>query len=190
MNWIFPRLLVGNFCHQPKALSITHSYYDCENAVSESDYWAVPESNWFTAALMVPVACAQEDFTNLYFYPIYSASKLAIDVEIYSSSGACLGRKKAAVIVESPGQNLEIIKLKALLDELNIPKDQPLGARLMASPIDGSRVPARIKLGLDLGSEKVRLPCNICTNLQPFNPRWEGHNSQSFKWAPLLADQP
>jgi hypothetical protein len=128
-------------------------------------------------------------FTNLYFYPIYSTSKLAIDVEIYRSDGTLAGQKKNALIVESPGQELRILKLKELLKELGIDKEENLSAKIMASALEGSRVPARIKLGLDLGNENIGLPCNICTNLQPYNPRLEGKRS-SFKWAPLLADQP
>nr|MBA2728401.1 hypothetical protein [Parachlamydiaceae bacterium] len=185
VSWIFPRLLVGNLCHEPKALAITHTYYDCIAAVSDSDYWQVPDPRWYPAALMVPLRSVDTYFTNLYFYPIYSSSKLAIDVEIYRSDGSLAGHKKSALIVVSPGQELKILKLKDLLEELGIDKQEDLSAKIMATALEESRVPARIKLGLDLGNEHLGLPCNICTNLQPYNPRYEGKRS-SFKWAPLL----
>lgn len=189
VNWIFPRLLVGNVCRQPKALSITHTYYDCVTAASESDYWTLSDPQWHPATLMVPLSATGSHFTNLNFYPICSASKLAMDIEIYNHEGQLVAQKKSAIIVESPGHDLKILKLKELLHELGIDNSQNLAVRIIAVPLAGSRVPARIKLGLDIGNENIGLPCNICTNLQPFNPNAIG-KQRSFKWAPLLADQP
>ncbi|MGZ3634329.1 MAG: hypothetical protein ACXVAJ_08410, partial [Parachlamydiaceae bacterium] len=68
VNWIFPRLLVGNYHFSPPGLSITHSYYDCSEATSKSNYWHTPEPDWEPASLMVPVWVTEKYFTTIYFY--------------------------------------------------------------------------------------------------------------------------
>ena len=71
ISWIFPRLLVGNIQHSLPAITITHTYYDCSEAMSESDYWRPAEPEWYPASLMVPVSIKNNHFTKVYFYPIY-----------------------------------------------------------------------------------------------------------------------
>lgn len=189
IDWAFPRLLVGNFHHKIPALTITHTYYDCTDAVSESDYWRPEEPGWHSAALMLPGEVANNHFTNIYFYPIYSPSKFAIDAEVYNAQGIRLGEKKNVAIIEAPKMELHRIPLNTLCKELGIPIDNDCGLRLIARPLEGGRIPARIKLGFDVGSTNTFTPCNICTNLQPFNPSIENKPS-SFRWSPVLADQP
>lgn len=189
VNNIFPRLVVGNFSHQPNGLVITHTYYDCTKATTDSDYWLPTEPDWFPASLMIPVSLEKSRFTNIYFYPIYSPSSFHIDVELYDAAGTLQGKKENALTIDSKGDQFSTIRLREICEELNIPTERPLGARIIARTQSGERIPARIKLGLDLGQNPKSLPCNICTNLQPFNPSLET-KPRSFKWAPLLADQP
>lgn len=189
VSWIFPRLLVGNIKKSLPAISLTHTYYDCSAADSKSDYWSPSLPNYYPASLMIPVPISGSQFTNIYFYPIYSPSLFQIDVEIYNSSGKCLGTKANALVVTSPSCEFKKIDFKALCRELQIPETADLGARVIAQSVAGHRLPARIKLGLDVGQHLDKMPCNICTNLQPVNPAFEGKPS-SFRWAPLLADQP
>ena len=66
--------------------------------------------------------------------------------------------------------------------------EKELGARIIAIAENNQRIPARIKLGLDVGEAADQMPCNICTNLQPFNPALET-KPKSFRWGPVLADQ-
>lgn len=189
VNWIFPRLLVGNIQHSLPALSITHTYYDCTKAVSDSDYWRPTQPEWYPASLMIPVSLQDEKFTNIYLYPIYSPSEFNIDVEIYDSNGKLLGKKEKILTVKSPSDAFLWIKFKDLCQELGIKTDRELAARIIGRTSGDSRFPARVKLGLDLGDGKDPIPCNICTNLQPFNPAVES-KPKSFKWGPVLADQP
>ncbi len=189
VNWIFPRLVVGNIDRSLSALAITHSYYDTSDAKTESDYWRPSEPGWHAATLMTPVSIHNGHFTNVYFYPIYSPAHFVIDVEIYNAQGKLLGRKQSALEMASPYRGFKQIEMKKVCEELRIPAETHLAARLIARPIDDSRLPARLKLGLDVGKDPVRLPCNICTNLQPFNPALEA-KPKSFRWSPLLADQP
>lgn len=183
--WIFPRLLVGNIQHSLPAITITHSYYDCSKALSESDYWRPAEPQWYPATLMIPLTTEKNHFTNIYFYPIYSPSEVSVDVEIYDEQGNLLGKKVKCLEL---GDLYQSIHFKQVCDELNIPHEKALAARVIAYTVDGSRIPARIKLGLDLGTESSQMPCNICTNLQPFNPSLENKPS-TFRWGPVLADR-
>jgi hypothetical protein len=187
VNWIFPRLVVGNMLKSTSALSITHTYYDCTKAISKSDYWLEPVDNWHQAALQIPICAKDGLFTNIYFYPIYSPSNFSIDVEFYDSEGRLLGKKEQALHIDKKEDTIRFILLKELCHELKIDTNRYLGARLIAKVDQDERLPARIKLGLDIGYQKnPTLPCNICTNLQPFNPALEGKLS-SFKWLPLLS---
>lgn len=188
VNWIFPRLLVGNVEKQLPALSVTHSYYDTTGAGKKSDYWKPAEPGWHAAALMVPCAMKENHYTNIYFYPIYSPSQFAIDLELYSRDGKCVGKKEKALIVEAPFKNLYKIDLKQIASNLSIDLNKNYGARLIAKTLGESLLPARIKIGLDIGKDNGEFPCNICTNLQPFNPELE-NKPTSFRWGPVLSDQ-
>ncbi len=193
VDWIFPRLVVGNFHHEIPALSITHTYYDCSQADSDSDYWRPAEPGWNSAALMVPGELARDHFTNVYFYPIYSPSTFAIDIEIYNKEGLLLGFKKDAADITAPEFTLHRLSLRDFCKELGIDDREDCALRLIARPRGKdsalSKIPARIKIGLDIGSADTKTPCNICTNLQPFNPPLE-NKPTSFRWSPVLADQP
>lgn len=189
LEWIFPRLVVGNIQSSLPALTITHTYYDCSCATSDSDYWRPAEDGWHPASLMIPLTAKGSDFTNVYFYPIYSPSSFDVDIEIYTPQGKLLGAIQKTAHIVSPKDELIPIRLNDLCRDLGITPEKELAARIIAHPCALSRLPARIKLGLDVGKSSTALPCNICTNLQPFNPALEA-KQRSFKWAPLLSDHP
>lgn len=188
LNWIFPRLVVGNIQNSLPAMTITHTYYDCSDTHAASDYWKPTEAGWYPASLMVPLSAVGTRFTNINFYPIYSPSQFIIDIEIYNSQGKLLGKKFNALEITSPSVGYHSLHLKELCQEFKIPLENPLAARIIARTKEGERIPARIKLGLDLGSSPNQIPCNICTNLQPFNPALEA-KPKSFRWSPILSDQ-
>lgn len=189
LKWVFPRLLVGNIDHTIPAITITHTYYDCSAANADSDYWRQSEPHWYPASLMIPVTISGEHFTNVYFYPIYSPSEFPIDIEFYNAQGKLLGSKQNLLLIKSPGGKYYQLPLKQIAAELQIPIEETLAARIIAREKEGKRIPSRIKLGLDMGYKLDHMPCNICTNLQPFNPPLDT-KPKSFKWAPILADQP
>jgi len=142
------------------------------------------QPGWNAAALAVPLIAMNEEFTNIYFYPIYSPSAFAIDIEIYNREGSRLAKIENALSITKGQPALQKISLKSLCDELQIQTNNPLSARIIAREA-GSRIPARIKIGLDIGAKPGNLPCNICTNLQPYNPDIE-NKPRTFRWAPLL----
>lgn len=186
VDWIFPRVLAGNRQNDPSAITITHTYYDCSEQASPSDYWRPDEQGWLPATLMIPVERADEFFTNVYFYPIYSPSRFFIDAEIYDELGQKVAEKKELLEIHkhssfAPVPVSDLIK--------NLPALKRFGCRLIARTAEGEKLPARIKLGLDTGTLRASsTPSNICTNLQPFNPDLLNKKS-SFKWLPLLADR-
>lgn len=188
LNWIFPRLLVGNIHRQFPALTVTHTYYDTSKASSDSDYWKDSPPEWVPASLIVPCLLSDKHYTNVYFYPIYSPSEFILDVEIYNQEGVLQGKKKEALRLVTPEEDFHTIQLKKLAEELHISTDAPLAARINALTVEGKRLPARIKLGLDVGTYPLETPCNICTNLQPFNPALEA-KPRTFRWGPVLTDQ-
>lgn len=189
VKWIFPRLLVGNLQTDPPALSITHTYYDCSAAESSSDYWRYSDPEWHTASLMLPLWLDEGHFTNVYFYPIYSPSTLAIDIEIYGKDGGLLGFKEQCLTLQSPCDQFALIPFNEIAKELKIDPGLAKSARIIARAIGDSLIPSRIKLALDIGHLDRGLPCNICMNLQPYNPSL-ATKKFSFKWLPFLADQP
>lgn len=188
LSWIYPRLIVGNWHPSSEAVSVTHSYYDCSEARSTGDYWHKAIEGWHPANLAVPVTTGEGQYTHAYFYPIVSPSKLAVHVEIYAPSGELLGKKEHVLSIVSPCQGSSRIPFKEICEELGITGHPYLSGRILAEPEKGGRLPARLKLGLDLGEESKGLPCNVCTNLHPFNPSMERKPS-CFRWGPVLADQ-
>ncbi|MBP1993976.1 hypothetical protein [Paenibacillus eucommiae] len=190
VKWVFPRIIAGNYQKSLNAVSVTHTYYDCSGADSDSDYWdeAQTDSGYHGASLMIPLSILDERFTNVHLYPIYSPSEFELDVEIYSSNGTLLAAELQTRHLLSPGGRMEIIELKSICSRLGIVQEQAKGAKLIARPVQGSRLPARIKIGLDYGINAAALPCNICKNMEVWNPRLE-QKKRSFHWAPVLADQ-
>ena len=184
VDWIFPRLVAGNEQQSPPSLSITHTYYDCSEATSPKDYWHEESPLFHPTSLMVPLDLSTEAFTNVYFYPIYSPSHFAIDLEIYDRTGNRVFEKKDILHI---GKNKEPYQ-KISFKDFGLPPDQ-YGGRLIARRLDENPIPSRIKVALDVGFKNPLTPCNICTNLQPYTAKIEGKKS-SFKWAPVLADQP
>lgn len=188
VNWAFPRLIVGNLDHRDPSINITHTYYDCSKAESEDDYWFITEPGWYPASLMIPVSVKKERYTNVYFYPIYSPAIFDIDVEIYQANGKLLGKKENALHIRSPLKELLVIPIKSICDELEIPIQDHLAARIIAKTTGSNVIPSRIKIGLDIGRDNQHLPCNICTNLQPFNPSLET-KPRAFRWSPVLTNE-
>lgn len=187
LNWIYPRLIVGNVRRQNSEMSITHTYYDCSTATSSQDYWPITSHAHAPASLMVPVDLTSGHSTKLYFYPIYTPAEFTLNLEIYNDKGEIKGRKNHVLKIDKNVDYFQIIDLKEICEELKIDRNQPLAAKILAAPLL-DQIPARVKLGLDLGHPPA-LPCNICTNLQPYNPSLE-NKTESFKWGPILADQP
>lgn len=189
VSWIFPRLLVGNFLSHPSSLVITHTYYDCSAATQKSDYWIPNDPEWYPESLMIPVLETEKNYTRVALYPIYSPSEFYLGIEIYDCQGDFKGRLDKYLIVKSPADEFICIPFDKVLAKMNIKTSDPLAARIFAKRKDGGKIPARVKVSFDIGYKGRALPCNICTNLQPYNPSLNS-KLQSFKWGPILNDAP
>lgn len=191
LKGIFPRVIAGNFFHRLPAMMITHSYYDCSGACSDSDYWQPYDPEYYPAFLMLPFAFYKGQFTKISFYPIYSPSTFTISIELYDPRGDLLGGMEKIIQIDSSYGRFQQIYLESICQELNIHKHQDLGIRVIAKKSEGTPeeepLPARIKIALDRGFVATQAPCNICVNLQPFNPDLK-KKQHSFRWAPLLTN--
>lgn len=191
IDWIFPRLIVATQQQDIHAFTLTHTYYDCSKTANDSDYWLASQEDWHPATLAVPVAAPENNFTNIYFYPIYSPTRCGIDVEFYDLQGKLLAQAQQCLIIDTTEQKTKVLELNKLVADLHVDRKHDMIARMIAYPLGDNRLPSRIKIGFDTsaGSYEGAMACNICTNFQPFNPSLEQKPS-SFRWDPILADQP
>ena len=183
LTGVFPRLLVGNLLKAPFAKVITHTYYDCSESEGPSNFWEPTSLEFHSASLMLPFM-GHEHTTTLSFYPIFAPSSFTIDLEFYNQAGVMVESFREALTFEPHFDQF----LQICLNDL-YPATETLSARIIARPISDTSIPARIKLAIDIGIPKKGLPCNICTNLQPYVPAFSAKKS-SFKWGPILTDQP
>lgn len=188
VDWVFPRIIAGNFQRSKAALSVTHTYYDCSSRMSKEDYWHEPQEGWHSASMLIPVTLMGRRYTHVNFYPIYSPCELAVDIELYDSEGNLLGFKHDMQSISPTDSRLQTVDLNALCRELAIDVEQHIGASLIARPLGNSRIPTRLKVGLDYGLNEDSLPCNICKSMDVFNPALE-QKKRSFHWAPVITDQ-
>ncbi len=184
LKGVFPRLLVGNILKGPFAQVITHTYYDCTDATGPSNFWEPSDPEWHAASLMLPFI-GNPHTTTLSFYPIFAPSLFALDLEIYNQEGVLVGSFKEALTFDPSYDRF----LQVCLNDLYPANDEILSVRAIARSLSDTPIPARIKIAIDIGYPDKGLPCNICTNLQPYVPAFSNKKS-SFKWGPVLADQP
>ncbi len=169
---IFPRFIVGNRHRTDSFVSLTHTYYDLSPATGKEDYWTAPDDSRYPASLFVPIREDDLFFTHIYFYPIYSPGSFWIDTELYDRKGNLLERKEKVLYPSSGFSRLS-------------PAKHPRGSALrLIARSETEIIPARIKVGLDIGYKGRGLPCNICTNFQPANPSLSRKPS-TFRWAPF-----
>lgn len=188
VSWVFPRIVAGNMQRSRQGLSVTHTYYDTSGSSGSEHYWRETPDGWLPASLYVPVSAAGERYTNINFYPIYSPAELEIDLALYREDGSLIGTVSGIHRIAPVQRSLRTIALKPLAEQLGADTSRPIGANLIARPIRGSRLPARLKLGLDYGRGNAALPCNICKTMDVCNLALE-HKNRSFHWAPVPVEQ-
>lgn len=184
--WVFPRLIAGNMEKAPFAKTLTHTYYDSSHSSTAKDFWLPEEKDWHPAALMLPLLVGKEWMNSISFYPIYSPSPFEVEAELYNRRGELLSPRKILFRHRDEG-SFSRIDLSLLTDPVAQESPSLLSLRLIARQTTDKPIPARVKVALNIGA-KGKLPCNICTNLQPYFPLWET-KKRSFRWAPILFDQ-
>lgn len=188
VSWVFPRIVAGNVRRSRQGLSVTHTYYDTSGSSGDEHYWRDTPAGWHPASLYVPAAADGDRYTNIHFYPIYAPSELEFDVELYAEDGTLIGVERGVHRISPIVRGMHTLALKPLAERLGADLSRPMGANLIARPVRGSRLPTRLKVGLDYGIGAAALPCNICKTMDVCNPALENKRS-SFHWAPVLADQ-
>lgn len=173
----FPRLIVGNRSKKNQSMSITHTYYDLSKESGVENYFKRPPQSWYGATLMLPYDPKQT--SKVYFYPLYSPAEFTIDLEAYSSSGILIDRFESILEI-SKGSALKCLNLNEYANGSNVSS-----FRMIAK--SDKLLPARIKIGFDVGQYPKQLPCNICTNFIPFNEKLLS-KKETFKWTPMLLD--
>ncbi|WP_123041910.1 hypothetical protein [Cohnella candidum] len=186
--WVFPRIIAGNVQRSRQGISVTHTYYDTSSHSGDEHYWKDAPEGWQPASLFVPLSLSGDRYTNINFYPIYSPSELEIDLELYEKDGTLIGIERNVHRIAPIHRGLHTLELKPLAEKFGADAERAAGANLVARTVRGSRLPTRLKIGLDYGMGTHALPCNICKTMDVNNPALENKRS-SFHWAPVLADQ-
>ena len=107
----FPRFVAGNRRVEKPSASITHTYYDCVDCDSESDYWNVRDERFHQSAIFVPVFGEDGCSTELIFYPIYSPADFELALEFYDEAGNRLGDQSGCVPMDTRRQQFQSLSL-------------------------------------------------------------------------------
>jgi len=185
LEGFFPRFLVGTIQNTFPSISITHSYYDCTNCDSQSDYFIQTNDKFIDSAISIPLFLENQFYTDLILYPIFSPSNFTISFDTYDAAGNLLKKYPDFLKIETKNQKLNKINFKEVLKhESNL--NQIKSAFVQINSLDG-KIPTRLKFGLNVGKNdsKSKLPCNVCFASVLGNPNLENKPS-SFHWGPLL----
>lgn len=188
LKGFFPRFIAGNFSKNTGALSITHTYYDNSDNTAESAYWENKNEDIIhDASVFVPLFIEGDFYTHFKLYPIYSPSNHTIDILLLDAQGNTLKTLKEYKIVTEEFSDFVEIKFEDIVDEVALSRHEVKGAMLIKNWKDKSRIPTRLKYGLNVGmyNAKFDLPTNICFGSQISNVKLLDKKG-TFKWLPLL----
>lgn len=174
---VFNRLVCGNLSRDGKRLSCTHSYYDLSSA---KDYVPASEikTDEYTAFLPLPLIDGLD--LDVVFYPIYSASKLRIDIERRGRDGKKTHvAEDVARFTVGDNRSLRLDVRKAFADR-NIPTDG--SCIVVVSGVEGSQIPARLTVGINYRSGV--LGSNVSGSI--FSTVGYGKRPRFYAWGPLM----
>ncbi len=186
LKGFFPRFIAGNLETETNSHSITHTFYDNSQNNSKDAYWTNNHQNeLYDSTVFIPLLVNDDWYTELKLYPIYSPSKHSISIQFYDSEGKIIGSK--ANFMSMNKNKFVQISMGKILTQLNIPKDNVMGANLIKTWEDKSQIPSRLKYGLNIGkkNKKYDIPTNICfaSHLSNINTL---QKKGTFKWFPLI----
>ncbi len=78
--------MVGNIQESFPSVVFTHTYYDCNACINESDYWNRVNEKHFDSSIYVPIFQKNNQFTNVIIYPNMSPSNLVLKIDIYDDN--------------------------------------------------------------------------------------------------------
>jgi hypothetical protein len=184
----FPRLIAGNFSKSSGALSITHSYYDNSDNISDSAYWSNENPGVIhDACIFVPLFIEDDWYTQMKLYPIYSPSEHTIHIQFFDQAGRIIKSVENFKLITTEFCEFIEIDFSCLVDEFSLPKAQVKGVILIKEWRDKSKIPTRLKYGLNVGKHHAPfdLPTNICFGSELSNIK-KIEKKGAFKWFPLL----
>ncbi len=182
----FPRFIAGTFERQ-RAASITHTYYDCSLLTRDQDYWERRDARYYDSAVLIPLFAAEPFYTELVLYPVFSPSTFTLSIVFLDADGRALGEASPVRQVNASDVVFQHLDLASVARENGVPIERAFGANVIAEWASGSRIPTRLKLGLNVGirGRALTLPSNICFAPQIGNPN-VAQKAGTFRWAPLV----
>ena len=188
LKGFFPRFIAGNFCKNTGSVSITHTYYDNSKNKGKTAYWTNEHDNiLYDSTVYVPLFVDDNWYTHLKLYPIYSPSTHSISILFYNAVGELKGKIDEYKFVQEDMNNFISIDFGTLINKLGLDRSEIKGAYLIKNCDDKSRIPARLKYGLNVGKKNANydLPTNICfasvvSNIKILDKKG------TFKWLPIL----
>jgi hypothetical protein len=188
LTGFFPRFIAGNFSRSTGALSITHTYYDNSDNISHSAYWENENSDVIQdASVFVPLFIVDDWYTQLKLYPIYSPSEHTVNIQFFDQSGKVIETVENFKLISEDFSEFIELDFGDLIDQLDLSRTEIKGAKLIKEWRDQSKIPTRLKYGLNVGklNKEFNLPTNICFGSQISDIKIIDKKG-TFKWFPLL----
>ncbi|SFC75553.1 hypothetical protein [Spirosoma endophyticum] len=183
----FPRFLVGNLDRTAESVSITHSYYDSSSVADTRAYWPRQDERFLDSSTSIPLYLTDSFFTKLVVYPIFSPSDFTLSFRFFDADGKLLGETPDAYPFRSSASQYVQLDLGEVAKQAGVPSEMAKTAQLIAHWTDASRIPTRLKFGLNVGQidKPSSLPSNICFAPQVGNPKILDKPG-TFRWAPFV----
>lgn len=183
----FPRFAVGNFDEKAKTVSITHSYYDSSDIADEKSFWNRKDELFNDSSVAIPLYVTEGFYTRIALYPIFSPSDFSLSYAFYTEEGKLIKFLKDYHLIKSTDNRYEQIDFEEILIKENINPQDAKTVNLICNWEDKTRIPTRVKFGLNVGSKgkSTELPSNICFAPQLGNPAVL-KKAGTFRWAPFV----
>jgi hypothetical protein len=183
----FPRCIVGNFEDNHKTISITHSYYDCSTLNDPKSYWNRKDESLNDSSVSIPLYIKDGYYTRLALYPIFSPSDFTISLQFYSLDGKLLKEISNYTELKSEESGYSQIDFGQVVKTSGLSAEKVGSVNIICNWKDKSRIPTRVKFGLNVGKENNydTLPCNICFAPSLGNPNVLKKQG-TFRWAPFI----
>ena len=187
LEGFFPRFAVGNFDDNTKTISITHTFYDSSELNDDKSFWNRKDEQFNDSSVAIPLYITNGFYTRIAIYPIFSPSDFTLSFSFYDEKGVLVKHLPNHHEIKSNDNKYEQIDFKSIVLAENIDIDAVSSVNLICNWNDKTRIPTRVKFGLNIGEEgkEVLLPSNICFAPQLGNPNMLKKKA-AFRWAPFV----
>lgn len=184
----FPRFTVGNFDESARSISVTHSYYDSSPLTDNSAYWNRIDNTFHDSSVAIPLYITYGLFTRLVLYPTFSPSDFTLSFRFFDADGALLATLPDHITVVSDQHRYDQVDLGTIVSQAGLYESVPKTVTIDANWADKSRIPTRLKFGLNVGyaDRLAQLPSNVCFAPALGNPKVLTKPG-TFRWAPFVS---